>query len=108
MRLMVLSEEREEVNIIMLGGRESIIMDIGLKIVMSSVACMPRSNFLIIDEGLSVLDKENISRVKELFSYLNSNYEKVLIISHIEGIKDYVDIMIKIEREKGGSKIISL
>jgi len=105
---MVLSEEREEVNIIMLGGRESIIMDIGLKIVMSSVACMPRSNFLIIDEGLSVLDKENISRVKELFSYLNSNYEKVLIISHIEGIKDYVDIMIKIEREKGGSKIISL
>ena len=83
-------------------------MEIGFKIVMCSIACLPRSNILIIDEGISVLDKENLGKIKELFSYLNENYEKVLIISHIEGIKDYVNRNIKIEKDINGSKILLL
>ena len=106
LRINVLSkEDNENYNIIMLGGKESLILDVGFKIVMSSIATLPRSNIMWIDEGVSVLDRESQSNMKELLNYLSDSYENVLLISHIEGMKDFVNKSIKITREEGGSKI---
>ena len=99
-------EDNHEYNILMLGGRETFILDIAFKLVMSNIATLPKSNFLFIDEGISVLDKDNLSNIKDLFSYLTNNYDYVFLISHIEGIKDYVNKVINIKKINGYSKIV--
>jgi DNA repair exonuclease SbcCD ATPase subunit len=97
---------KNEYNIMMLGGRESFMMDISFKIVLSNIANLPRSNFLFIDEGISVLDKENLSNINELFVYLNNYYEHVFLISHVEGVKDFVNNIINIKTINGYSRIL--
>jgi len=99
-------EDNHKYNILMLGGREAFMLDIAFKLIMSNIATLPKSNFLFIDEGISVLDKENLSNIKDLFSYLTDNYDYVFLISHIEGIKDYVSKTINIKKIDGYSKIV--
>lgn len=106
MNIMVKDTNKDEYNVMMLGGRESFMMDIAFKIVLSNIANLPRSNFLFIDEGISVLDKENLSNINELFSYLNDYYEHVFLISHIEGIKDFINNIINIKNINGYSQIL--
>lgn len=106
MNIMVKDTNKDEYNVMMLGGREAFMMDIAFKIVLSNIANLPRSNFLFIDEGISVLDKENLSNINELFSYLNDYYEHVFLISHIEGIKDFINNIINIKNINGYSQIL--
>ena len=50
-----------------LGGMESFILEISYKIVITREKSGMRSKFLIIDEGISSLDKENLSNIEEIF-----------------------------------------
>ena len=92
-------------SVLMLGGRESFIFDTAFKIILSKISEMPRSNFLFIDEGLSVFDKENLTNIKELLDYLNTFFDHVFLMSHIDIIKDMVDNKIYIKKEGDYSKI---
>ena len=93
-------------NIMMLGGRESFILDIAFKIVLAKIAQLPKSNFIFIDEGISVFDKEHIGSINELFAYLSNYFDYVFLMSHIEEIKDYVSRKIYIRSAEDGSSII--
>ena len=98
-------EKENSCNILMLGGRETFIFDIAFKIVLSKIGELPRSNFLFIDEGISVFDKNNLNGIGELFNYLNINYEHVFLISHLEQVKDMVNKIIYIKNDGICSKI---
>ena len=89
----------KEQSVLMLGGRESFIFDTAFKIVLSKISEMPRSNFLFIDEGLSVFDNDNLSNIKELLDYLNTFFDHVFLMSHIDLIKDIVENKIYIKKE---------
>ena len=98
-------EKENSCNILMLGGRETFIFDIAFKIVLSKIGELPRSNFLFIDEGISVFDTNNLNGIGELFNYLNLNYEHVFLISHLEQVKDMVNKIIYIKNNGVCSKI---
>jgi DNA repair exonuclease SbcCD ATPase subunit len=67
---------------------------------------LPRPNFLAIDEGFGNLDSENINSISMLFDYLKSEFDFVIIISHIDIMKDMVSGLVEISRTKGLSKVI--
>jgi DNA repair exonuclease SbcCD ATPase subunit len=105
LNICVEDEKENSCNILMLGGRETFIFDIAFKIVLSKIGELPRSNFLFIDEGISVFDTNNLNGIGELFNYLNLNYEHVFLISHLEQVKDMVNKIIYIKNDGIGSKI---
>lgn len=72
------------------GGAESVIFDLAYKIVLGYMARLPKSNMLIIDEGLSAFDQNSISNIEKLFNFMKIYYEKVLIVSHIDVIKNNI------------------
>jgi len=74
-------------------------------VALSNISNLPRSNFLVVDEGWGVLDAENLSSVPILFSYLKSNFDFVIIISHLETLRDMVDGHIEIKKDNGFSKV---
>ena len=87
------------------GGMESFIIDLSLKLTFAKYGNLPRSNFFIIDEGISVLDSERIYNISYLFSFLSNITSNVLLISHIPQIKDFVDKEIIIEKKNEKSFI---
>ena len=81
------------------GGMESFIIDLVLKITFSKFGNLPRCNFFIIDEGISVLDQEKI------FNFLLNMTPNLLLISHIPQIKDFVTKEMIIEKKNNKSFI---
>jgi DNA repair exonuclease SbcCD ATPase subunit len=70
---------------------------------------LPRPSFLAIDEGFGVLDIENIGNISILMDYLKTQFKFILMISHIDSIKDVVDGHIEVVKNKdGASKIQSI
>jgi DNA repair exonuclease SbcCD ATPase subunit len=107
LNIIVKDDDNKNRNIMMLGGRESFILDIAFKIVLAKIAHLPKSNFIFIDEGISVFDKEHLNNITDLFSYLNNYFDYVFLMSHIEEIKDYVSKKIYIKRDNDGFSVIS-
>jgi DNA repair exonuclease SbcCD ATPase subunit len=90
-----------------LGGMEAFITDLALKMVFAKFSLLPRSNFFIIDEGVSVLDQERVSGIAALFGFLSGLSDHTFLISHLPTIKDFVTDAIEIEKdEKGYSRLI--
>ena len=87
-----------------LGGMESFIIDLSLKLGFSKFANLPRSNLFIIDEGISVLDQERISNISHLFDFLSNITDHVLLISHLPTIKDFVHQSIEVIKDDATQK----
>lgn len=81
-------------------------MNISLKITLSKLSVLPKCGLLIIDEGVSVLDKEHIDRFHIIGNFLKSNYRNIIIISHIDGIKDFISQFISIHKNSSQDSII--
>ena len=71
-----------------------------------NVSNLPRSNFLAIDEGWGTMDSDNLHSVYKLFQYLKSQFQFTLIVSHIDSMRDAVDTLLEVKKEKGFSNII--
>lgn len=86
------------------GGMEAFIVDIALKLTFSRYGRIPRSNFFIIDEGVSVLDQDRLGSISALFSFLCTCVPHVLVMSHLPPIKDFVDNRIEIQKDADTQK----
>lgn len=89
----------------MCSGMERFISSIAMRVALINVSSLPRSNFLVIDEGWGSLDGDNISSVFNLFTYLKGQFEFIMVISHLDVMRDMVDEIIEIQKEGSFSKI---
>lgn len=80
-------------------GMEGFIMDVSLKFCLSKYSSHPTSDFFFIDEKISVLDKERMSNIDTIFDFLKNNSRNVLLISHLDNIKDFCDSEILIQKQ---------
>jgi len=54
---------------------------------------------MAIDEGWSCFDKENISNLDVIMSYLCQKFDFVITISHMQEIKQHCDMQVIIQRD---------
>ena len=87
------------------GGMESFILDLSLKLTFSKFSILPRPNFFIIDERISVLDQQRLYNISFLFQFISNLTTNVLLISHIPQVKDFVDKSIEIIKKNEKSYI---
>ncbi len=97
----------KEGNIETLSGMETFMIDLVFKIILSNISHLPSSSLLFIDEGISVLDKNRLAAIDELFSFLKTHYNTIFIITHIKNVKDFIDHSIEITKKNNKSTIIS-
>ena len=88
-------------------GMERFISSVAIRVALLSVSSLPRPNFLVIDEGWGVMDSENANNLYRLFGYLREQFEFILIISHLDYIKDMSDTIIELQNVDGFSKIVA-
>ena len=87
------------------GGMESFIIELVVKLTFAKFSILPRSNFFIIDEGISVLDQNHIANISCLFQFLSHIVTNVLLISHLPQIQDFVDKSIYISKTNEKSHV---
>ena len=89
----------------MCSGMERFISGLASRVALINVCNLPRPNFLVIDEGFGTLDSENLQSLFMLFTYLKTQFDFVMVISHIDSMRDVVDGLIEIKKEKGFSQV---
>ena len=89
----------------MCSGMERFISGLAIRVGLINVCNLPRPNFLVIDEGLGTLDSENLQSVFLLFNYLKTQFDFVILISHLETSRDFVDGLIEIKKVDGFSSV---
>ena len=86
-------------------GMEKFVASLAIRTSLINVSSLPKPNFLAIDEGFGALDSSNLNSMVMLFDYLKTQFKFIMIISHIESMRDVVDSHIEINKIKGKSKI---
>ena len=86
----------------MLGGMESFVHDMVLRLALGQLACVPRSNLLIIDEKMSVMDKDQVASLGSFMDFFRQVYQHIIVISHTDGVTDVADTHMTITRDGEG------
>ena len=89
----------------MCSGMERFISGLAIRVALINVCNLPRPNFLVIDEGFGTLDSENLQSLFMLFTYLKTQFDFVMVISHIDSMRDVVDGLIEIKIVNGFSNV---
>lgn len=86
-------------------GMEKFISSIAIRAALINVCSLPRPNFIAIDEGLGTLDSGVLASFSMFLEYLKTQFDFIILISHIDVVRDMVDNQIEIKKENGFSKI---
>ena len=86
-------------------GMEKMISSIAIRVALTSISSLPKSDMLIIDEGFGVLDESNLESCARLLQNLKNYFRKIMIISHVDAIKDIVDNVLSIDMIGGKSRV---
>jgi len=80
-------------------GMERFVSSLAIRVALIKITNLPKPNFIAIDEGLGVLDSSNLNSMHMFFNYLKDTFKFSLIISHIDVVRDMVDVILSIDRK---------
>ena len=82
-------------------GFQRFIMGLAIKITLSNLGVSKlRCGQLFIDEGFTSCDKEHLEKVPVFINSLLNLYNSVLVVSHLQNIKENISIEMNIERDE--------
>lgn len=84
------------------GGAEKFLASLAIRTALLNISNLPKTNMLLIDEGFGKLDSRNVENVQRMFDYLKTVFDHVLIVSHMDTMKDLVDNVIEITTDDEG------
>jgi DNA repair exonuclease SbcCD ATPase subunit len=80
-------------------GMEKMMSSLAIRVALINISTLPKSNMLIIDEGFGALDVTNLEACSKLLQSFTKWFKNILIISHIDSIKDIVDYTVDITKK---------
>ena len=89
-------------------GMEKTIAALSVRAALANISLLPICNLFVIDEGFGTLDAENLTEINDLLQYLKTRFTNVMIISHIDAMKDVTDNIISIEKDEYGYSSINI
>lgn len=79
-------------------GAEKTIASMAIRLALLSVSSLPKGDIFILDEPGTALDAENMEGFVRILDMIKNYYKTVLLISHMDALKDNADIIINIEK----------
>ena len=86
-------------------GAEKTIAAMAIRLALISITNLPKSELFILDEPATALDQEHMEGFVRLLGMIKNQFKTVLLISHLEALKDVVDTVIDIEKVDGYARI---
>lgn len=104
--LEVILNKKDRKRIAELGsGMERTLVSLALRVALRDISCIPMPDFFVLDEGLSMLDTENILACKNLLNELKKIFRFVIVMTHNDTIKEMMDKTIEVNMVGDFSRI---
>jgi DNA repair exonuclease SbcCD ATPase subunit len=87
-------------------GYEKFVASLALRIAFRNFSLIGQPDFMILDEGFSSADSTNVASFGPLFRYLREHFRFVLMVSHINELKQEVDCQLPLTQHGGRSQIM--
>ena len=87
-------------------GMEKTIASIALRVALVNISAMSKCDMFIIDEGFGTLDESGIEACNRLLTSLKKFFRTILVITHVDGIKDIADHILEITKNEKDSRIL--
>jgi exonuclease SbcC len=84
-------------------GMEKMLSSLAMRVALINVSSLPKTDMLIIDEGFGALDEVNVEACNRLLVSLKRFFKTIIVISHVDAVKDAVDNIIEISRQGADS-----
>ena len=86
-------------------GMEKMMASLAIRVALINVSSLPKTDLLIIDEGFGALDDMNVESCNRLLKSLKRWFKNIIVISHVDGVKDVVDNVIDVSKRGKDSKV---
>ena len=87
-------------------GMEKMMGILALRTSLSVITSLPKSDTLFVDEGFGSLDPEQIQSCNKMLEQLKQYYKNIVVISHVDAIKDATTNIIEINQINKGSHVL--
>ncbi len=105
---MVINDGIGERDYEMFSGGEAFLVDFSIRLALSQVLARragARLQTLVIDEGFGSQDAQGRQRLVEAINQVQDDFEKILIITHLDELKEVFPTRIEVEKTPEGSKL---
>ena len=82
-------------------GAEKTIAATAIRLALLNVSTLPKGDIFVLDEPGTALDAENMEGFVRILEMIKNQFKTVLLISHLDSLKDIVDQEIVIEKNNG-------
>jgi exonuclease SbcC len=92
----------------MFSGGEAFRVNFAIRLALSRVLAQragARLQTLVIDEGFGSQDAQGRMRLIEAINLVRSDFAKILVITHLEELKDAFPVRIEVEKTPSGSRV---
>ena len=86
-------------------GAEKSIAAIAIRLALIKVSNLPVGDIFVLDEPATALDEENMEGFVRIIDMVKSQFKTIILISHLEALKDIVDEQVIIESSGGFAKV---
>jgi len=80
---------------------------LAIRVALINISSLPKTDMLIIDEGFGSLDETNVELCSRLLESLKKWFKNIIVISHIDAVKDAVDNVLDITWTGTNAKVIN-
>lgn len=85
----------------MASGAEKTMAAMAIRLALLQVSNLPKSDIMILDEPGTALDENHLQTFTQLLDLLKTQFRTILVISHLDSLKDVVDMTIEIGNKDG-------
>lgn len=86
-------------------GAERTMISIALRMALAAITSLPTSNLFILDEPATAFDEKRLIDFEKVIHVVKSRFPYVIMITHIEALKEYVDTVMCVEINDGISRL---
>lgn len=89
----------------MASGMERLLINFAIRYALISVSNLNKPNMWMIDEGFGVLSTQNLPSMSKFFENVRSLFKNIIIITHLDELKDVANWVLNVEKIDGISHI---
>jgi DNA repair exonuclease SbcCD ATPase subunit len=87
-------------------GMEKTIASIAIRVALINISALPKTDMFIIDESFGALDPAGVEACNRLLISLKRYFKTIIVITHVEGVKDVADHIIEVQKVEKDAKVM--